>query len=234
MSMRTSHFAAIQVVVPPDTYQPDGTSQTAVLKTVGMAQGLSIDDNFGTRGENTLGTPLPVLAPGYLQTTVNIEKATIDGADFRNLGAFNPLWGHVGRTYQSPVTIPDSQGAPMGIVGGSNGTDMFPFMFVVAVKNRVANSYTKSSITYDNLPATGPTDPKARVNTIGLYVCVLQSASINLNSNQALIMDRVNAIARPVAGTWLSQAVRDAYAHQSGGRNGMADLVYDIMWGYNS
>lgn len=230
--MRSSQFAQIRVLVPPDDYKP-GTSATARLKLVGMAQNINIDDNFGTRGENTLGTPLPVLAPGYQQTTIRVEKATIDGADFRSLGAFNPLWGHVGQTYSSPVSISNPAQQSLGLAGNDA---MYPFMFILGTRNMVSNSYAKSNITYDNKPAQGDNDAKARTNPFGMYVCVLQSASISMSSNQAVIMDSVNAIARPLSGTWLTDAVKAAYSTNSadGGKNGMRDIVYEIMWGYRS
>lgn len=226
--MRTSHFATIQVIVPPDTYTAGRGTSSTVLKTVGMAQNINIDDNFGSRGENTLGTPFPVLAPGYMQTTIRMEKATIDGADFRNLGAFNPLYAHVGKTYRNPLSVPN------GAMDIMDNNTMYPFMFVLGVQNRVSNSYAKSNITFDNRPADDPA--KARANSIGVYACVLQSASISLSSNQALIMDSVNAVARPINGTWLNDAVKDAYTTDGSADSkvGMSELIYNVMWGYNS
>lgn len=231
--MRVSHFAQLQVIVPPDAYSPDTTgTQRALLKTVGMAQNISVDDNFGTRAENTIGTPLPVLAPGYQVTNIRLEKATIDGADFRNLGAFNPLWAHVGSTYTSPVDIM----RPMGFVDTSSTENrtMFPFMFVLAVKNRVSSSYTKSNITVDNQPGPRGGGPDSRTNSFGIYACVLQNASISMSSGQAVIMDSVNAVARPISGTWFSEAVRRAFATNGDATNGMRDIVNSVMYGYYS
>ena len=147
--MRVSHFATLQVIVPPSDYEVLAGNKRARLKTVGMAQNLRIDDNFGTRAENVIGTPLPVLAPGYQVTNISIDKATIDGADFRNLGAFNPLWAHVGRTYldSNLVNITGATGAmneaALAESGGNQG--MYPFMFILAGKNRVSNSYSQSN-----------------------------------------------------------------------------------------
>lgn len=231
--MRVSHFATIQVLVPQDEYAP-GTvsSRKAQLKTVGMAQNINVDDNFGSRAENTIGTPLPVLAPGFQQTTIRLEKATIDGADFRNLGAFNPLWAHVGQSYHSPIEL----GGAQSLLGLGGNSTMYPFMFILATRNRVADKYDKSNVTYDNQPVDSSNEAKARTSSFGMYVCVLQSASISMSSNQAVIMDTVNAIARPINGTWLSDRVKKAYAstREGGGKSGMKDLIYDIMWGYRS
>jgi hypothetical protein len=234
--MRLSHFAKLEVIVPPSEYTSGGTVTSPILRTVGMAQNVNIDDNFGSRAENTIGSPLPVLSPGYQQTTVTIEKATIDGADFRNLGAFNPLWAHVGLTYKNQLTGGALAAASEISDATSNG--MYPFMFVLRVRNKISNSSIKSNITNDNLPGD-PTNPaNNRGSSFGVYACVLTSATISATSGQAVIMDRISAIARPVAGTWLSDKIKDAF--QANGedtesyRNGMQTLIYDLLYGYIS
>lgn len=226
--MRVSHFAKLEVIVPPDDYNP-GTSSTAALKTVGMAQSVNIDDNFGSRAENTIGSALPVLAPGYQQTTVRIEKATIDGGDFRNLGAFNPLWAHVGATYQSPVSL----AGQTDIVGAAED-GMYPFMFILRVRNKISGSAKFTNVEQEgvapDLVATNNT-----ANPFGIYACVLQSATISATSQQAVIMDNMTAVARPVAGTWLNEKIKTAFSQPAGAEdytNGMGNLIYDVLYGY--
>ncbi len=232
--MRTSHFASIQVLVPPDDYSADG-AVNAVLKTVGMAQNLSIDDNFGTRAENTIGTPLPVMAPGYQVTNIRMEKATIDGSDFRNLGAFNPLWGHVGATYEDANLVGVGPGGQRVTIPPEAGNDkMFPFMFVLAVRNRVSQSYTKTNIGQNNEALVEPNPAGGRSNPFGVYVAVLESASISLTSQQAVIMDSISAVARPLSGTWFNEAIRKAYSENGDATNGMLDIVNSILYGYRS
>ena len=233
--MRTSHFATLQIIVPPSDYTENTTGSQARLKTVGMAQNLRVEDTFGTRAQNVVGTPLPVLAPGYQLTNISIEKATIDGADFRNLGAFNPLWAHVGTTYQDENLV--GLGTATGLMdensllasGGNDG--MYPFMFVLAVKNRVSNSYTQSNINTDNQSAavSGGTP---RSNSFGIYACVLQSASISMSSQQAIIMDSAQVVARPLVGTWFTEAIRDAFSRNGDATNGMRDIVNSVLFGY--
>lgn len=237
--MRVSHFAKLEVIVPPEGYEAGEKSQ-AVLKTVGMAQNISIDDNFGSRAENTIGTPLPVLAPGYQQTTMRIEKATVDGADFRNLGAFNPLWAHVGKTYGADPRTGSIGINPQYAISEATSHGMYPFMFVLRVRNKISDSVAVSNINQDNTSGSnsgGLPAPGDRANSFGIYACVLQSASISATSNQAIIMDSINAIARPIDGTWLNEKVRDAFSDVSGledVKNGMATLVYDVLYGYIS
>ena len=189
--MRVSHFATIHVITAPSDYD---NNKNAELRAVGMARNINATDNLGSRAENTIGTPLPVLLPGYMSSNITIEKATIDGSDFRSLGAFNPLWAHVGQTYQSNNLV------NLGSVGTSlniDDTQMFPFMFVLAVKNRVSNSYADSNISEDNQPAILGGQPKP--NPFGIYVCVLSQASISMSSQQAVIMDNIQCVARPVS-----------------------------------
>jgi len=50
-------------------------------------------------------------------------------------------------------------------------------------------------------------------------------------------MDSMTAVARPVAGTWLNQKIKDAFGTVTGNediRNGMQTLVYDVLYGYLS
>jgi hypothetical protein len=231
--MRLSHFAKLEVIVPASSYTGTTGTVGAEIKTVGMAQNINTDDNFGSRAENTIGTPLPVLAPGYQQTTITIEKATIDGADFRNLGAFNPLWAHIGKVYTNPIV--GGALADVAEIKDATNSGMFPFMFIIRTRNKVSNSSTTSNITDTNLPTSG--GGTGRANSFGIYACVLQSASISATSQQAVIMDRISAIARPINGTWLNDSVRKAFADNSttdDKKNGMSQLVYDVMYGYFS
>lgn len=228
--MRTSHFAKIEVVVPNEEYTPGGNVSSAKLKTVGMANTISIEDNFGSVSENVVGTPLPVMAPGYQVTNIRMEKATIDGNDFRNLGAFNPLWGHVGSSYQNRIAFSEGEGSAVGDLGleqdGGNES-MYPFMFLLSVRNKVSDSPTESSIDFNDNPAVAGSN--ARSNPFGVYVCILSSATISMSAQQVIIMDNINAIARPLSGGWFNEAISKAYADDT---NGMADIVNSVLFGF--
>lgn len=234
--MRVSHFAKLEVIVPKDGYTPDESDTIgASIKTVGMAQTVRIDDRFGSRPENTIGTPLPILVPGYQETSITIEKATIDGADFRNLGAFNPLWAHIGSVYSNKIpTIP-------GSLGDAANNGMFPFFFIVRLRNKISaeqsltSSTTYSNITKENLPAGNVTDNTTRLNTFGTYACVLQSASVNATSSNAVIIDNITSIARPISGTWLNDIIKKSFNDQNTQySNGMSQVIYNVLYGYES
>jgi len=231
--MRVSHFASIQVIVPPSEYTLGSGSKNSQLRTVGMAQNINVNDSFGTRPENVVGSPLPIIVPGYQSTDIRIEKATIDGADFRNLGAFNPLWAHVGKTYLDAnlVSISNSMSVTDAAASVDNSS-MYPFMFVLAVKNRVSNSYISSNISTENEPMASGRTP--RTNSFGLYACVLQTATISMSSQQAIIMDSVSAVARPISGTWFNQTVREAFATNGDATNGMRDVINSVLFGFRS
>lgn len=220
--IRTSAFATLGVIAPPTTYTGLAAEvKTDPMKIVGMAQDLRIQDSFGTRSENVIGTPFPVIAPGYQQTTISITKATVDGHSFRNLGAFNPLWSHVGSVYRNPLTA-DFSGTD--IQNEAEKQEIYPFMFIIAVQDKISKSFN-----YGDKEKKSP-------NTIGTYVCVLSEASISLSSQNAIIMDQLTAQARPITGTWLTDNIRKAFAapENGGGKNGMRDLAYSVMFGYES
>jgi len=234
---RTAQLARLQLVVPDIGYsisKGKAVNNKVKLLTVGLAQSVRIEDNFGTKAENVIGTPLPVFHPGFQQTTISIEKATVDGYSFQNFGAFNPLWASVGSVYNrdnllSLKDIPEiAQIAP-------NDDAIFPFMFILAVKDIVSDSYTKS-----NFPQIGedynPNDKdmtKKATNSVGSYVCVLNTASISLSSSNAVIMDNISAYARPLAGSWFSEALASAFKEENG-TNGMNQNINAALYGYFS
>lgn len=267
--MRTSQQADIFVVVPNPRYVPRSnrgaaaptgannertsqaaTSNPALIIPLGFAQSIRIDDNFNAQTINVLGTPTPIIHPGYQMTTINIEKATIDGYSFRNLGGFNPLWAHIGSTYLKENQISLEGVASQIDVGGAQA--MYPFMFILAVKDRVSNSFS-----YSNFPELASGNPQlaktegysdkdpekvtdytigandgATANLIGTYVCVINTVSTAIQANNAIIMDNISAYARPLNGTWMNAIMRSALDKQ--GKNGMDDSVYSPQFGYNS
>ena len=267
--MFTAQQADIFVVVPNPNYKAEGTHVTsskrsgkvsknaAILIPLGFAQSIRIDDNFNAQSVNVLGQPLPIIHPGYQMTTINIEKATIDGYSFRNLGGFNPLWAHVGASYLDENLI--NLGAAGAAIGLTDVTAMYPFMFILAVKDRVSDSFqygNSGQLGTDNMRAKGeeyagnfatPTEyssdaqlpyaidgtkDKPTPNLVGTYVCVVNTVSTALQSNNAIIMDNISAYARPLNGTWMNNAMKEAL--RSEGRAGMSHDLYDPLFGYDS
>ena len=54
-----------------------------------------------------------------------------------------------------------------------------------------------------------------------------------MNSGNALILDSVSAIARPISGNWLNRTIKEAFADNgSDPMNGLANAIYSIMYGY--
>lgn len=238
--MRTANLATIHAIVPPSDYDyaGGGGSLSGLFVNVGMAQSIRIEDNFGTKSETVIGSPLPVFHPGFLQTTISIEKATVDGYGFRDLGGFNPLAAHVGTTYKNEnlVDIKSALGTKSADISPVD-QKMYPFMFILAVRDKVSDSYKES-----NFPQLGQkgtlsmgdkqvTGAKKTANTIGSYVCVLQSANISMQSSNAVVVDSMTALARPLTGTWFNEAMVKAFKDQ---KNGMDNVVNSVLFGYNS
>lgn len=237
--MKTANLASIRVVVPK--LNADGKPQGVTLALIGMAQNISISDNFNTRPVNVLGSPLPIIVPGFMSSSISIEKATVDGVSFHTLGAFNPLWAAVGSSYSSGrVQIGSSEEVDkMELDGDSAGaTSMMPFMFIVAVKDKVSDSYDKGSLTPVGLTPGGKYGDATSL--IGTYACVLNDARVSLTSANSVIMDSITATARPLSGAWMSHAMKAALHSQGGdsdtgaGKNGMKDFVNAMTFGYDS
>lgn len=233
---RTGQFAKLQLVVPSKDYKitnGKATGNSVRLITVGLAQSLRIEDNFGTKAENVIGTPLPVFHPGFQQTTISIEKATVDGYSFQNFGAFNPLWASVGSVYKRENLIKLSGVEALQEIA-PNDDAIFPFMFILAVKDIVSDSYKHS-----NFPEIGDeyseslAKEKRTTNSVGSYVCVLNSASISLSSQNAVIMDNISAFARPLAGSWFTDSLAQAFRDENK-NNGMNHNINAALYGYFS
>jgi hypothetical protein len=233
--MKTANLASIRVVVPKLNAQ--GNPEGITLALIGMAQNISISDNFNTRPVNVLGSPLPIIVPGFMSSSISIEKATVDGVSFHTLGAFNPLWASVGSSYSTGrVKINSSQEVDgMELDGNSGGpTTMMPFMFIVAVKDKVSQSYEDGSLTPVGLAAGTES-----TSLVGTYACVLNDARVSLTSANSVIMDSITATARPLSGAWMGKAMKAALHSQGGdatgaGKNGMTDYVNAMTFGYDS
>ena len=232
---RAAPFAKIQLVVPDGGYSVEkrvAKNNKVKLITVGLAQSIRVEDNFGTKAENVIGTPLPIFHPGFQQTTISIEKATIDGYSFRSFGAFNPLWASIGSTYDRNNLIKLTDAELKNLAPSDEA--IFPFMFILAMKDIVSDSYK-----YSNFPQIGePYDPKGDItkntnNLVGSYVCVLNTASTSLSSQNAVIMDNISAFARPLTGGWFTDALMKAFADENG-TNGMDHNINAALYGYFS
>ena len=231
--MKTTQFCKLRVIVPKNGYSGSNGDIGVQLVTVGLAQSVRVEDSFGTKQENVIGSPFPVFHPGFQSTTISVEKATVDGYSFRNLGAFNPLWAHLGSTYNRQtglVNMSKGDGSlAVDLLPEGGDTHMFPFMFILSFYDEIADSYANSSF-----PELGKDSNSAKgKNILGSYCCVLNTASTSLSSQNAVIMDNISAYARPLSGTWFSDAIRQAYQKQNG-TNGMDSYINSMLFGYFS
>lgn len=247
--MRTSQHSLIRTIVAPHEYNyVNGINNKAVMKVVGLAQNIEINDDFGTEMVKVIGNPIAFPVAGHMSTSISIQQCTINADDVRNMGAFNPLSAAIGSTYRSSNMIDLSafnRNPELGtaeITGGNNGSrnyKMYPFMFILAIKNKVSNSYQHSNIATNNESAVDVNGnllagAKPKSNPFGIYACILQTARISLNSQNALVMDNVQALAKTVSGSWLTKKIKEGFDNHIDPNNGMSSAVYSIMHEYNS
>jgi hypothetical protein len=55
----------------------NGVYEYQVYK-VGIATNLRINENFGSRTRTVIGTPVPLMVPGFYDGTISMEKVTLD------------------------------------------------------------------------------------------------------------------------------------------------------------
>lgn len=167
----------------------DGTTPADVVThTVGVAINLRFNENLGTTQRNVIGTPVPIFIPGFYQGTITAEKATLNLESWKtniNLNpytAFVPNSYNVDNSYEQGVDFSDT--AFPGTPELAESDNKVPrFLFGLYVYDRIEEE------------ASRPT---------GLFVCMLQSFSHAITANDAVIMEDVTMLARPVYGSWFS------------------------------
>lgn len=179
-------------VVPSGRY--DAPNKITKVK-VGIAQNLRINSSFGSNNVNVIGTPLPILVPGYFQAEISMDKATIDDKAFSSLANINPLTAYLPNSYDfengSLNFDDDSAGhAPLTDLTTDISFQSSPaewrnkiprFVFALAIFDKIQDAYNK------------PT---------GVYIAMLRTAGQTLSANDAVIIQGITAVAKPVVGGW--------------------------------
>lgn len=165
----------------------DGGSPGEVdTHTVGIAINLRINENLGSTQKNVIGTPVPIFIPGYYQATITAEKATLDLESWKTIANINPYTAYVPNTYdQGQMGLDYSNEEGFGELGALQGSDkkVPRFLFGLYVYDRI------------QAKASRPT---------GTFLCMLQSFNSALSANDAVILEDVTFLARPVEGSWFS------------------------------
>ena len=209
LELKTAQFAEVYIIgeefnTPPEQNlsgnnvvpsTPDAAPNKIVKVKVGIAQNLRINSSFGSNNVNVIGTPLPILVPGYFQAEISMDKATLDDKAFSSLANINPLTAYLPNSYDfengSLNFDDDTAGhAPLTDLTTDISFQSSPaewrnkiprFVFALAVFDKIQDAYSR------------PT---------GIYIAMLRTVGQTLSANDAVIIQGITAVAKPVVGGW--------------------------------
>lgn len=190
---------------------PDGQRITEFkLYKVGIATNLRVNESFGSRSRTVIGTPIPILTPGFYDGSISIDKATLDLHSFKSAVNVNPLVAYVPSVYSGNIVKvlelnPALQDLGFQGIGGVTALveytaggqtfqiseqDLPPFLFVLVVKDKILDA--------------------ANTN-FGAYIAMLQNFSVTLSSENAVIIESVTAVSRPYLATGWYQVLDNIF-----------------------
>lgn len=192
--IKTAQFAELRILgesidLASDTGIPsqDGASPNPVVDhTVGFAMNLRISENLGSTQRNVLGNPVPIFIPGFYQGTISASKATVDLESWKTMANINPYVAYLPNTYdieEAGLDLSDVPDYAQASGLAESGGKVPRFLFGIYVHDKIAN--------------------KANTTT-GLYVGMLQSYNTAYSANDAIVMEDLSILVRPVQGSWLS------------------------------
>ena len=213
LELKTAQFAKLYIIGekfnerPEDNLSGDnlvpsklGDGPNGISKVqVGIAQNLRINSSFGSTSVNVIGTPLNLLVPGYFQAEISIDKATLDDKAFSTMNDINPLKAYLPNSYDyangsldfrddanSQHPLIDLAADKSFNIGDVTFHGKIPrFVFAVAVYDEIQQAYSR------------PT---------GIYIAMLRTVGQTLSANDAVIVQGITAVARPVVGGWAAVA----------------------------
>lgn len=215
VNLKTAQFAKLFIVAEqfnvPAQDNPTGDNLVPIgsedspnqlsLTYIGLAQNLTFSNNFGTQSVNFIGTPLNVPVPGYFGAQISMDKATVDHKGWDTLANLNPLSAYLPSSYdfanKAPQVdaLPDDMASLKQSKALNNPIDQrlkgrVPrFFFVIGVYDKISDDVSR------------PT---------GIYIAMLQSFNQSLRAGDAVIIQGVTAIGRPIVGGWTA-LVEDIY-----------------------
>lgn len=163
-----------------------GTAPNEVIThTVGIAMNLRFNENLGSSQRNVIGTPVPIFIPGFYQATITAEKATLNLESWKTNVNINPYTAYLPNTYNIEEQGLDFSGTPYaGTAELAETQNRVPrFLFGLYVYDRIEQEASRP---------------------VGMFVCMLQSYSNAITANDAVIMEDITLLARPVYGSWFS------------------------------
>jgi hypothetical protein len=232
--LKTSQFAEIYVVGlkminstlensdlldnnPTKVPLPDGGTYSYEVYKVGLATNLRINENLGSRTRTVIGTPIPLMVPGFYDGSITMEKVTLDLHSFKSTVGMNPLIAFNPNIYKtnddvSSIAYVDLNGLDSvlpkinNVLGNPGNLELYtvsgksflvddaylpPFVFLIALKDKILRG-------------------EVSINT-GVFVAMLRDFSITLTSENAIIAENVTAIARPIGNSGWFQVLGDYF-----------------------
>lgn len=209
LELKTAQFAELYIIgekfnEPPeqnlagDNLVPSGPNDQAnelAKVKIGIAQNLRINNAFGSNNINVIGTPIPVLVPGYFQADISMDKATVDDKAFSTIANINPLTAYLPNSYDFENNSMDWTNDPDL---AQAATDV-SFNTNVAEWNRKTPRFVFAIAVYDKIQ-------QAWSRPTGIYIAMLRTVGQTLNANDAVILQGITAVAKPVVGGWTAVA----------------------------
>lgn len=210
--IKTSQFAEIWLagegladnpVFEPSAKEltPDEAGVTKPIKFVkaGIVTSLRIQESLNSTQRNVIGTPVPIFMPGYYQATITAQKATLDLKSWKNLININPLTAFRPGTYIGGEVQSVEVGEVLQQLTSSAQNSAIPgtiprFTFILYLKDKIASEDTLGDAS----------------TNLGIFVCMLQSYSVNLTSDNSIILEDITMLSRPLAGSWFG-AIQDIF-----------------------
>lgn len=190
------------------------------VEKVGLATNLRINENLGSRTRTVIGTPVPVFVPGFYDGSISMERATILLQSFKSGANLNPLLAFSSEMYNTQNVDVEAlkkfklpaEVAGMTLPGSAlTGTDEIfyissrqfnyneshipGFLFVILLKDKIINDASRNA---------------------GIYVAMLRDFSVSYSSENAIILESVTAIARPLSHTSWFQVLSHTFRTGAG------------------
>jgi len=196
---------------------PEGDTYQYEVYKVGLATNLRINENLGSRTRTVIGTPIPLMVPGFYDGSISMEKVTLDLHSFKSTVGMNPLIAFNPNIYKTTgdasyvayVDVSDLESKlpkiNTALVNPGN-TELFtvsgksfliddaylpPFVFLIALKDKILRG-------------------EVSINT-GVFVAMLRDFSITLTSENVIIAENVTAVARPLGNSGWFQVLGDFF-----------------------
>lgn len=185
----------VDLIISEENFEVDA-------EKVGLASNLRINESLGSRTRTVIGTPVPLLVPGFYDGSITMERATVNLQSFKNGVNLNPLVAYVPEMYDNDrvkhFKLSSLVGGPTGLTAGLTPLDNDEF-FYISGREFVFNDVAVPGFLFILVLKDKILDEVNRNN--GIYVAMLRDFSVSYSSENAIVLENVTAIARPFTQT---------------------------------